>query len=202
MNKKILTIVFSICFVITCSFMVSACSCSSEVILTSISVQLKDIKSSFVEYSLDIEENFSINDFIITANYSDESSEELTEGVSFEPLGIFDFVTNTGKFVFTYNEKTAEIKINVLQKDISSNDFVVSGIEDSYTLESEEDVVRPEVTFSWNEITLVEDEDYYVGYGENNKNSVGENSGNVIVYGKGNFTGHKEIKFDIIGDFN
>ncbi len=202
MRKKILTFLLAICLTIPCGIILTACGGKDpEKTLSSISVVAVDPDSTSVVYEPNLSEQFALSDFAVTANYSDSSTEEVTEGVTMTSSGTFDCLTNNGKFIFTYQEKTAEVQVYVHERSIEGNDFEVVGLEDSYTLENDQQQITPEITLSWNDknVTLEEDVDYTVFYGENNYNSLGEDGGNITITGLGNYTGGKFLTFDIIG---
>lgn len=200
MKKKFLAFLVAVVFMLPISFFLSACGENPpEKTLSSISAEAKDPDSTTVEYAPNISQMFDLDDFTITATYSDGSTSEVTQDVTMEASGVFDYIYNSGKFTFTYQEKTADVYIVVTQRSIENDDFVVTGIEDSYNLESIYDVIEPDITLTWNGVTLQEDEDYYVIYGGNNVDFVGEDGGELTVSGQGNYSGQKSFRFDIVG---
>jgi len=198
MKKKFLSFIFTLCLIIPCGVMLAACGKEPEITLSDISVEVVDPNSTTVAYEPNVAELFDLEDFIITATYSDGSTKEITEGVTMTPSGNFDCVTGgDSKFIFTYQQKTAEVTIYITQRNIDNSDFVVTGVEDSYTLQNANDHIEPSVTITWNGTTLTENVDYNVFYGDNNIYTVGEDTGSITISGCGNYTGTKTINFDI-----
>ena len=203
MKKKFLSLILSVCLVIPCAFIMIACGGKDPgKTLSSISVEAVDSDAILsVHYEPNVSERFGLRDFIVTANYSDGSTEEITEGVTMTSSGTFDCLTNDGKYIFTYQEKTAEVQVYIHQRSIETNEFSVWDLEDGYRLENPDQQITPEIRLEWSQkdITLVKDVDYTVSYGENNGNVVGENGGSVTISGQGNYEGTITRNFAIWG---
>ncbi|MBR2467520.1 MAG: hypothetical protein IKB42_00540 [Clostridia bacterium] len=203
MKKKFLTFLFAICFMLPCAIILTACGGKDpEKTLSSISVEAVDSDAILsIVYEPNVSERFDLNDFTVTANYSDGSTEEVTEGVTMTTSGTFDCLTNDGKYIFTYQEKTAEVQVYIHQRNIETNEFFVWDLEESYRLENPDQQITPEIRFEWSEkdITLVKDVDYTVSYGENNGNTIGETGGSVTITGQGNYDGTITRNFAIWG---
>ena len=82
MKKRFLTFLFAICFMLPCAFIMTACGKDPEITLSSISAEAVDPDSTTVVYSPNISEQFDLDDFKITATYSDGSTKEVTENVT------------------------------------------------------------------------------------------------------------------------
>ena len=122
MKKKFLTFLFAICFMLPCAIILTACGGKDpEKTLSSISVEAVDSDAILsIAYEPNVSERFDLNDFTVTANYSDGSTQEVTEGVTMTTSGTFDCLTNDGKYIFTYQEKTAEVQVYIHQRNIEN----------------------------------------------------------------------------------
>ncbi len=203
MKGKMYKIIFGSTILLFGAFILSSCggnsSSSGEKQIGGLYVNTKEGIESFITYGENVDEKFSLDDFIVKVHYVDGTEEEIKEGVSFAKEGEFDVVNNTGKFIFTYKDAKAEMGISVSPKSLKDEDIVISGIEESYQLTSLEESIKPEITVSWGGKTLVENVDYELSYGSNDYYFVGENQGQVSIHGIGNFTDYKSESFDIIG---
>ena len=141
---------------------------------------------------------FSQSDFIFTAIYSDNTSENVTP-TSFGVYNVSDvkmtsdYVPGTYNIKFSYSGVEGALTFTVNQVNIS--DVTVSGVNANY--EYTGDAITPEVVLTYHNKTLVKDVDYLVGYGENRINN-----GSIVILGAGtSYTGERTINFTI-GNLN
>ena len=141
---------------------------------------------------------FSQSDFIFTAIYSDNTTENVTP-TSFGVYNVSDvkmtsdYVPGTYNIKFSYSGVEGVLTFIVNQVNIS--DVTVGGVNTNYEYTGE--AITPEVVLTYHNKTLVKDVDYLVGYGENKIDS-----GSIIISGAGtSYTGVRTINFTI-GNLN
>lgn len=141
---------------------------------------------------------FSQSDFIFTAIYSDNTTENVTP-TSFGVYNVSDvkmtsdYVPGTYNIKFSYSGVEGALTFTVNQVNIS--DVTVSGVNANYDYTGE--AITPEVVLTYHNKTLVKDVDYLVGYGENRINN-----GSIVILGAGtSYTGERTINFTI-GNLN
>ena len=84
-----------------------------------------------------------------------------------------------------------ELSFEIEPKDISDEDIVMTGFEESMPYEEE---LKQDITLTWGEITLEEDEDYTVTISPSSQSNIYT----MTVAGEGNYTGEIERDFTVI----
>lgn len=211
--KTLLIFAFLIIFsgVLTFSCLLTACSgggdhpkstsTSTDKTVSVLQAKYKDNTYDFKnQVTIDYDDSFvfSQSDFIFTAIYSDNTTENVTP-TSFGVYNVSDvkitsnYVPGTYNIKFSYSGVEGVLTFRVNQVNIS--DVTVSGVNTNYEYTGE--VINPEVVLTYHNKTLVKDVDYLVGYGENKINS-----GSITISGTGTtYTGERTINFTI-GNLN
>lgn len=202
MKKKFLTYLMSVCFLISFSLICTACSCS---IKDPPSKNLEDItiESDLIQngrvtvvYQPSFADYFSLSDFKVYANFSDDTIQDVTQYITMKTQGPFT-VAEGGQLVFSYNDESISVQVTVTPRNINGSEFVVGNLAESYVLPAANESVRPEVTLAWGQTTLVKNTDFTLSYGANDYTAIGENGGYVLLTGTGNYMGSISKTFDI-----
>ena len=164
--------------------------------LSFISAKYKDNTYNFdgnVTISYDEAFVFNQSDFILTATYSDNSTEVVTP----TSFGIYNssddkvesnYIPGSYSIKFSYQSAGALLVFTVDALDINS--VTVSGINTSYDYTG--DSIEPEVVLTYNNKTLVKNTDYIIAYGLNRVDS-----GTVTISGIGLYQNTRTINFTI-----